>query len=297
MIVKIGLVDVDGHNFPNLALMKLSAYYKAHGDSVEWVNPLFGSYDIVYQAKVFTFTKDFDTCVRADQIIKGGTGYGLDNKLPVEIESTCPDYSLYNTKNMAYGFLTRGCPRGCPFCIVGEKEGKCSKLVAELGQFYKGQKEIKLLDPNLLACHDHLELLDQLIKSRAWVDFTQGLDIRLMTDEAINKLKQIRTKMFHFAWDKEQDNETIIKNLKHFKAETGVDRRKAAVYILTNFDTSFEFDLYRVYKLREIGYDPYVMIYDKQNAPQKIRYLQRWVNNKRLFMICKRFEDYDSKLA
>lgn len=169
--------------------------------------------------------------------------------------------------------------------------------MADLRQFWDGQKEIKLLDPNLLASTDRMELLDQLIESRAWVDFTQGIDIRLMTDEIISKMKQLKVKMFHFAWDKEKDSEVIVKNLMRFKAKTGVDRRKAAVYILTNFDTSFEFNLYRIYKLREIGFDPYVMIYDKQHAPQRIRHLQRWVNNKRLFMICKRFEDYNSKLA
>lgn len=296
-MVKVGLVDVDGHNFPNLALMKLSAYHKAKGHDVEWVNPLFGSYDLVYQAKVFTYTPDFNISIKADQIVKGGTGYGLDSKLPDDVEVFFPDYGLYNIKDTAYGFLTRGCPRDCDFCIVGQKEGLKSLKVADLEQSWNNQKEIKLLDPNLLACNDRLELLDQLIESRAWVDFTQGLDIRLMTDDVIKKMQRLKVKMFHFAWDKEKDSEVILKNLIYFKARTGVDRRKATVYVLTNFDTSFEFDLYRVYKLREIGFDPYVMIYDKQNAPIGTRHMQRWVNNKRLFMTCKRFEDYNSKLA
>lgn len=293
-MVKIGLVDVDGHNFPNLALMKLSAYHKSKGHNVEWVNPLFGTYDLVYQAKVFTFTADFNISIRADQIIKGGTGYGLDNKLPAEVEGIFPDYDLYGIKETAYGFLTRGCPRNCAFCIVSQKEGCQSKKIADLKQFWDGQKEIKLLDPNLLACRDHLELLDQLIQSRAWVDFTQGLDIRLMTDDVIDKMKQLKVKMYHFAWDKEKDSDIILKNLIHFKMQTGVDRRKAAVYILTNFDTTFDFDLYRVYRLKELGFDPYVMIYDKQNADKKYQKLQRWVNNKIIFCSsnAETFEDY-----
>ena len=126
----IGLIDVDGHNFPNLALMKISAYHKQKGDNVEWVLPL-KQYDRVYMSKVFTFTKDYDGIIQAKEIIKGGTGYGLDNKLPDEIEHVYPDYELYNIKNEAYGYLTRGCPRGCKFCIVAEKEGKRTTKVAK----------------------------------------------------------------------------------------------------------------------------------------------------------------------
>ncbi len=148
--MKIGLLDVDGHKFPNLALMKISAWHKKLGDDVEMFFP-FNHYDRVYMSKVFTFTPDFNTCINADEVIKGGTGYDLKNKLPEEIESIYPDYSLHGIKNTAYGFLTRGCPRGCEFCIVGEKEGKCSHKVADLKNFWNGQKEVKLLDPNLLA--------------------------------------------------------------------------------------------------------------------------------------------------
>ncbi|MBO8161366.1 MAG: radical SAM protein [Thermosipho sp. (in: Bacteria)] len=290
--MKIGLIDVDSHNFPNLALMKISAYHKSKGDHVEWINPLLGEYDIVYQSKIFDFTPDFNTCIKADKIIKGGTAYGLDNKLPDEIENMYPDYELYGIKDVAYGFLTRGCPRKCDFCIVSKKEGNKSIKVADLKQFWNSQREIKLLDPNLLACKDRLELLDQLIESKAWIDFTQGLDIRLMTDEVIDKIKQIKIKMIHFAWDREKDSDIIIKNLINFKKKTGIEMRKTRVYVLTNFDTDFEFDLYRIYKLKELNYDPYVMIYNKQNAHKKYKRLQRWVNNKFIFRSCERFEDY-----
>ena len=156
--MKIGLIDVDGHNFPNLPLMKISAYHKQCGDKVEWVN-LFEHYDRVYMSKVFTFTPDFEYCINADEIIKGGTGYDLHNKLPTEIENIYPDYSIYPEYNEAYGFLTRGCPRNCDFCIVGTKEGLCSRKVANLDYFWNGQKVIKLLDPNLLACKEHIDLL------------------------------------------------------------------------------------------------------------------------------------------
>jgi len=291
--VKIGLLDVDGHNFPNLALMKISAYHKAQGDQVEMFFPM-SHYDKVYMAKVFDFTPDFETVINADEVIYGGTGYDLQNKLPDEIEHIYPDYSLYGIKNTAYGYLTRGCPRGCGFCIVGKKEGLKSYKVADISEFWRGQREIKLLDPNLLACKDNIELLQQLIDSGAWIDFTQGLDIRLITEEAIDKIKQLKIKMIHFAWDYMKYSDVIIKNLKHFKEATNIDMRKARVYVLTNYDTTHEEDVYRIYKLKELGYDPYLMIYDKQNAPKRLRKMQRWVNNKLIFHSgqAETFEDY-----
>ena len=123
--MRIGLIDVDGHNFPNLALMKISAWHKAQGDEVEWYAPLFADepFDKVYMSKVFTFTPDFEYAINAKKIIKGGTGYGLYEDLPAEIEYTFPDYSLYPKYPFAVGFLTRGCVRKCPWCIVPKKEG------------------------------------------------------------------------------------------------------------------------------------------------------------------------------
>ena len=299
--MKVGLLDVDGHNFPNLALMKLSAWHKKQGDKVELFFPM-SHYDRVYMSKVFTFTPDFETCINADEIIKSGTGYYYPDggdPLPKEIENIYPDYSLYPQYTEAYGFLTRGCPRHCDFCIVGDKEGTVSYKVADLKNFWNGQKEIKLLDPNLLAAKEHLELLDQLIDSKAWIDVTQGFDIRLTNPANIEKIKQIKIEMLHFAWDKEKDEKIIIEKLKQFKELTGFNHRKLGVYMLTNYDTSFEYDLYRVYKLKELGYDPYVMIYEKWKAPRNIRLLQRWVNNKIIFRsgTANTFEEYNCKLG
>lgn len=292
--MKVGLIDVDGHNFPNLALMKISAWHKSKGDHVEWCVPIM-HYDRVYQSCVFddTYSADIDWIPQADEIIKGGTGYGLDNRLPDEIEHMYPDYSLYPelTHDTAYGFLTRGCPRHCGFCIVGEKEGLRSYKAADLIEFWSGQKYVKLLDPNLLACREHIELLQQLVDSRAYVDFTQGLDIRLTTPQNIDLLNQMRIKRLHFAWDNPKDG-----LVPYFEKFTALYKRKAPsrkiVYVLTNFNSTMDENLYRVYTLRELGYDPYVMVYDKPNAPLEIRRLQRWCNNKIIFGSCRRFEDY-----
>lgn len=292
--MNVGLIDVDGHNFPNLALMKISACHKTQGDSVEFWNGL-KHYDRVYMSKVFddTYTPDMEFCMQAEEVIKGGTGYGLDNKLPDEIEHIMPDYALYGITDTAYGFLTRGCPRACPFCIVAEKEGRKSVKVADLSEWWNGQKVIKLLDPNTLACREHLDLLKQLAQSGAWVDFTQGVDARMLTEENIVALNAVKTKMIHFAWDLMRESDSVLRGLALYKKHGSIkDERKLRVYVLVNYDTTQEENLYRIYHLRELGFDPYVMIYDKPHASKEVKRLQRWVNNKFIWRSCERFEDY-----
>ena len=299
--MKIGLIDVDGHNFPNLPLMKLSAWHKQQGDTVEWYEPMFtGHCERVYMSKVFTFTPDYQYYIDADEIIRGGTGYFYPNggnSLPDEIEHIYPDYSLYPelTRDTAYGFLTRGCPRGCDFCIVAEKEGKCSVKVADLSEFWHGQKNIVLMDPNMFACRDWKDLSQQLIDSGAWVDFSQGCDIRIMTEEKAEHIKQMKIKRIHFAWDKYEDRDMIVPKFKAFKAYTGWDKRKMIVYVLTNYNTTHEQDLERIYTLRDLGYWPDVRIFEKEKLPPGhiTRKLQRWVNMRAVFESTPRFEDYN----
>lgn len=203
------------------------------------------------------------------------------------------------TKDTAYGFMSRGCPRGCDFCHVEAKEGRKTYKVADLSEFWRGQKNIVLLDPNPIACKEWKDILQQLIDSGAWVDFSQGVDIRLMTEEKAEMIKRIRTKNIHFAWDRYEDKEKIVPKLKMFKEYTGYDYRKLTVYMLCNFDTTFEQDLERVYLLRDLGYNPFVMLYDKEHIPtgHRLKHLQRWVNNRIIFRTCKKFEEFDFKTA
>ena len=298
--MKIGLIDVDSHNYPNLALMKISAFHKSQGDIVEWWWG-FGEYDRVYMSKVFddTYSPDIPEPLNAKEIVKGGTGYGLGNELPFEIEHMCPDYSLYPelTKDTAYGFLTRGCPNACPFCIVSGKEGRVSKKVADLSEWWNGQKNIVLMDPNLLACKEHMDLLGQLADSGAWVDINQGLDARLLTPQNIEAIKRLKIKEIHFAWDLMKNSERVIRGLNLWKRYGKKNQHGSwgTVYVLVNFDTTMEENLLRIYKLRDMGFDPYVMVYDKPNAGQEVRDLQRWCNNKRIFAVTERFEDYRGK--
>lgn len=310
--MRIGLIDVDGHNYPNLPLMKISAWHKQRGDNVEWYSPMFsGHMDIVYMSKVFSFTPDYEYFIDADILNRGGTGYAIslvdgkeiynkekDKPLPYEIEHIYPDYSLYpeQTKDTAYGFLTRGCPRGCEFCHVAPKEGRCSVKVADLSEFWRGQKNIVLCDPNILACPDHMELLQQLIDSKAKIEFNQGIDIRLVNDQNIELLKQIRLNGIHFAFDRWEDKDIIEPKLRLFAEKTHFDKDKGRVmvYILTNYNTTIEQDIYRIQLCRELRFAPYPMIYDKEHAKPIYKKLQRWCNNF-IFWNVPTFEEYQHK--
>lgn len=307
--MRIGLIDVDSHNFPNIPLMKLSAWHLKQGDIVEWYDPFAEEYDIVYMSKIFSFTQDYLYPINAKEIVQGGSGYCIElvngkevyNKekdihLPYDVEHIYPNYALYPnlTKDTAYGRLTLGCPRQCAFCHTGVKDGLCSKKVANLSEFWDGQKNVVLLDQNILACREWKELLQQLIDSKAWVEFNGGLDIRMMTEEKALMLKQVKQKIMHFAWDRYEDKEVIIPKFKMFKEITQRRERDLIVYVLVNYNTTLEQDLERIYTLRDMGYWSYVMIYDKNNLPKGhvLKKLQRWVNNRIVFSKVKTFDEY-----
>ncbi len=310
--MKIALVDVDNWGklqncFPNIPLMKLSAHHKNAGNTVEWYDPN-KHYDIVYISKVFSFTKEPYKSYNADKVIRGGSGYAIllkngheyyhkENDVCLEecIEHIYPDYSIYNITDTAYGFMSRGCPRGCNFCHVKDKEGLRSVKVANLSEFYNGQKNINLCDPNTFACKDWENILQQLSDSNANIDFNQGVDIRLMNEEKISALLKCKTKSIHFAWDRYQDKEIITRNLQLFKEMTGWKRNKVSVYILTNFDTTLEQDIERAEFCKSLDFNPYIMRYDKEHIKRgsRINALARYCNNKMIFWKCKSFEQYE----
>jgi hypothetical protein len=301
--MKIGLIDVDGHNFPNLALMRIAAYHKAQGDSVEWWWG-FDHYDIVYMSKVFSdaYSPDVEEPLNADKVIKGGTGYCITTDggretfdpakniaLPAEVEQMKPDYSIYPQYDFAVAMTSRGCPRGCGFCHVGAKEGRASVKVADVTDFWTGQKRIEVLDPNITACRDKRDLFAQYKATGAQIVFNQGLDIRLINDDDIADLNEMKVGEIHFAWDDPHDD--LVKQFKSF-ADGYRRAHKGMVYILTNYNSTMEENLYRIYTTFQLGYDPYVMIYDKPHAPKEIRRLQRWCNNKWIFKSTPNFKNY-----
>ena len=306
----IGLIDVDavnhhGAKFPNLALMRISAWHKAQGDLVEWWWSDLVHYDIVYMSKVFSddYSPDIPEPMNADQVIKGGTGYAihLENgreifdkekhkDLPADMESMFPDYSIYPQFNFAVAMTSRGCPRGCAFCHVAAKEGRCSRKVADVSDFWNGQPHIEILDPNITACREKRDLFRQYRETGATLCFNQGLDIRFIDDDDIEDINHMKLKKIHFAWDNPKDDleEKFRNYAKKFRRNTHL----GMVYVLTNFGSTMEENLHRIYTLRDIQFDPYVMVYDKPHAPKEIRDLQRWCNNKFVFKSTRRFEDY-----
>lgn len=308
--MRIGLIDVDGHNYPNLALMKISAWHKQQGDTVEWYEPMLsGHMDKVYMSKVFSFSDDYLYHIDADEIIRGGTGYEIEtvngkenfNKekaktLPHEIEHIMPDYSIYDIEDTAYGFMSRGCPRGCSFCHVEAKEGKKSYKVADLSEFWNGQKHIELLDPNTLACNEWKDILQQLIDSKARVNFNQGLDIRLMTEEKALMISRIKLDAIHFAWDRYEDKDIIQPKFEMFRKSSKVRPHNLQVYVLCGDKEQkiLESDLERIYWLRKNGFAPYVMLYNKDSLPKghELKKLQRYVNNRFIFWKIDSFEEY-----
>lgn len=275
--MKIGLIDVDS-KIPNLALMKISAWHKTQGDEVKFYDPLLDKPDKVYASKIFDFTPDYQYWPDCE-IIKGGSGYDLHTDLPPEVDNQYPDYDLYNC-DYAIGFTTRGCIRRCPFCIVPEKEGPI-RAVGDIYDFWRGQRQLMLLDNNLTALPEHMEkICKQLIKEKIQTDFNQGLDIRLITDDMAQLLAKVRLwKQIHFAFDdvrlERQVREGISILTKHMPAS------RLMFYVLIGFNSTPEEDLYRVEMLRGLGVDPFVMPYDKSDPYQ--RHFARWCNRKEIF--------------
>jgi len=282
--MKIGLCDVDS-KIPNLPLMKISAYHKQQGDNVEWFESPF-NYDKIYASKIFNFSPDNDYL--PPKTIRGGTGYDLTTILPNKIEEQYPDYGLYNCA-YAMGFLTRGCIRNCPFCLVPQKEGGI-RQVANLSDFWKTQNQIMLLDNNLTAHSDRLKLLQQLIDSKAKVDFVQGLDIRLVDLDFAKQLRKVKMwKQIRFAWDWiGQMEKSVIEGIGLLE-KARIRPYELMFYVLIGYDSMPEQDLYRVEKLRDLGVDPFVMPFNKSDHYQ--RRFARWVNRKAIFKSIK-WKDY-----
>ncbi len=296
--MKIGLIDVDGHNFPNLALMKIAGFHKAKGDEVEWAKPkkqtiqanLFeqvttptrNEYDRIYASKIFTFSQDFERDkYQANEFVCGGTGYDIKRKLPEEIDNwTKPDYTFYPQHKFSIQFFSRGCIRHCPFCLVHDKEGyihpvKPMELNPE-GEW------IEVLDNNFFANPEWKKAVEELEKTKKPVKF-HGVDVRIMNEEQAEALNRLKLKNgIHIAWDLPIDlTKQLTAMTKHIKPY------KITCYVLVGFNTTREQDLYRIRTLKRLGIYPFVQPfrdYENKRTPTKYeKDLQRWANRAWLF--------------
>jgi len=233
--VNIALRDADaerlkGKRFPNFALMKISAYHKARGDTVDWWNPLSPNLDMVYSSKIFTFTPE--NIYLPPDTIKGGTGYDIAAKLPPEIDAMYPDYSIYPDYDCAIGFTTRGCPNSCPWCVVPMKEGSVKPYRDWREIARQDTKKIVLMDNNILACDYGIEQLRSLIGSGYSIDINQGMDARLVDAAVANMLSSLRwIKYIRFACDTSAAIEPLI-NAARLLNERGVSPSRIFVYFL-----------------------------------------------------------------
>lgn len=273
--MKIGIIDVDGHNFPNLALMKIAGWHKSKGDDVDWAFH-FDHYDRIYKAKVFTFTPDDDTAIDADEIVKGGTGYDIASRLPDEIDTwTKPDYSIYGFP-FSIQFYSRGCIRHCPFCLVHDKEGDIHPVTPM--ELNPNGKWIEVLDNNFFANPEWREAIRHLKAQGQPVNF-HGVDIRIMDAEQAESIKGLRLKRnIHIAWDLPQID--LTDKLKEITKI--IPAYKLSCYVLVDFNSTPEQDLYRVRTLKSLGITPFVQPFrDYENKTQPSQYAKdfaRWAN-------------------
>ena len=286
----VGIHDSDKTDFPNYALMKISAWHKEHGDTVEWWNPLF-TYDRVYSSKVFTFTPECPYL--PENTIKGGTGYGIYDELPTEIDDMFPDYSIYPNVDYAIGFLTRGCIRKCPWCVVPKKEGKIRPYRTWQEIKRPDSRNIVFMDNNVLACPHGIEQMQDMIGKDVRIDFNQGLDARLISKEIadiLSRLKWIRH--IRMSCDTDQMLETVLTAI-HRLNDYGVKSYRVFVYLLVQDIQSAE---KRAIALRDAGADvfaqPYRDFTTNKEPDDELKHLARWVNHKAIFKTVKRFADY-----
>jgi radical SAM superfamily enzyme YgiQ (UPF0313 family) len=268
--------------------MKIANYHRQNGDTVEWVNHL-ERYDKVYQSKVFTFTNDIKTVVRADEVIRGGTGYRLYDDL--FCDDTEPDYSMYPQYGHAYGFLTRGCVRNCAWCIVPKKEGGI-RPYRDIATVLQGRKTAILMDNNVLACKHGLQQLEKIADLKCKVDFNQGLDSRLVTDEIARLLSKIKwIRFIRFAADTMQAIEPLLKALEKLN-RYGVKNYRIFVYVLVK---DVEDANNRCKILKRLGVNPFVQVYrdfDSNIPPTDEQKRFSWFVNQKAVFKATEWEDY-----
>lgn len=292
--MRIGLHDSDATNFPNLALMKISAWHKAQGDQVEWWVPML-DYDRVYSSKVFTFTPE--NPYLPENTVRGGTGYGKYNELPAEIDAMFPDYSIYPDVDYAIGFLTRGCIRKCPWCVVPKKEGTIRPYNTWRQIKRPDSRKIVFMDNNVLACEYGIEQMRDMVGKSVRIDFNQGLDARLITEDIAKLLSELKwIKQIRMSCDTDGMLPVVIDRIEMLK-RYGIPPSKIFVYLLVEDIESGE---RRALALRDAGADPFAQPYrdfaTNAEPSRELKRFARWVNRKEIFKTVKTFAEYSTSL-
>jgi len=301
--VRVRLIDADQKEkekgFPNLALMKISSYYKTEGAEVGFnvADP-----NLVYISVVFEENleqaRGIATYYPEAEVFLGGPALEIPNTLPPEIEKCMPDYELYGS-DYSMGFTTRGCIRKCPFCIVHKVEPEFKYHKHPRVFHHPDHKKIVFLDNNFLACSNRLETIQYILDHDIKACFNQGLDARLIDEEVAVKLASMKLYNLHFtfrtiyvAWDLMDSQDGVLKGIQNL-IDAGVNPNNIKVYVLTLFNTTFEEDKYRVEKLLKMGVEPYIMRYNGDKSSKDVNQLARWCA-RHLYRVCK-FEDYDPR--
>lgn len=293
-MARIGLIDVDGHNFPNFALMKISAYHKSLGDDVEWAMPLFGEYDIIYASKIFTFTPDINRLeYNTKEWSCGGTGYDIKSTLPPPIEECrLMDYSIYPQYPFSVQFYSRGCLRHCAFCLVHDKEGYIHPVTPH--QLNPKGEWIEILDNNFFANPKWRDAAEDLLRIGQPVRF-HGVDVRIMDEEQALFLSKIKHRgEIHVDWDLPKLNlQPQLEAMCKY-----IHPKKIVCYILVGFNSTKEQDLHRARTLKSLGIAPFAQPYrDFKNERTPTQYEKdfcRWCNNHFIFAKTD-FMDYEPR--
>lgn len=284
--MRIGIINLEPKIF-NSALMQISQYHKARGDTVEWWTPLEDRLcDQVYCSSLFDFTDKTDV---PEHAICGGTGFEVTSRLSKELEKCDLDYSIYPKNKTSYLWFSRGCIRNCPWCVVPEKEGKLSTAVPK--NLNPIGKYITVCDNNFFASPTWRKAIAWLLNCNQPVDM-QGIDIRIITDEQCRQLTKLRHyKRIKFAWDNaaECGHEVSTQPLTDERQIlAGINRLTKYIkpwrlmcYVLVGFNSTEQQDLHRIETLRTLKIDPFVMPFDKTDLYQ--RTFARWVNHKAIF--------------
>lgn len=297
--MNVALLAVDS-NYPNLALMKVSAWHKSQGDTVEWYNP-FDTYDRLYMAKVFSFTPDYGFVIAnvRGEVVRGGTGYDIRSSLPGDMDRLQPDYSLYPAvdSRTSYGFLTRGCPNRCRWCVVPQKEGGIRPYMDVDDITLHGERPYAvLMDNNVLACDYGLSQLEKIAERRYHVDFNQGLDARLVTPDVARLLARVRwIKRIRFGCDTPAQIVECERAIQLVR-QAGYKGEFFLYCILIDFDESYHrLSYWRKYKYVLPHAQPYRDLNNPhQRIPQWQKDMAHWADRKELYRSCD-FKDFSPR--